>query len=102
SCLRSSASTESSTTAQPRGKHPHQNQGIKNGAWGKPGLMPNRSRCGLHLTHVSDEPVTPFRQGLDVLCGFPVIAKQLPQSEDVLRQRGLLDECIRPDLGQEL
>ena len=56
----------------------------------------------LRLTHVSDEPVTPFRQGLDVLCGFPVIAKQLPQSEDVLRQRGLLDECIRPDLGQEL
>src|SRR5215510_14269243 len=46
--------------------------------------------AGVYLANLGYEPISPLRQRLDILRRFPVIAKLLPQGEDVLRQRGLL------------
>ena len=85
-----------------RGKEEGKHQGIHHGLLSEPGLMLNGIRCGFYLAYVSHEPISPFRHRLDIQRRFPIIAKVLPQSEDILRERGLLDKRIRPYLLQEL
>jgi hypothetical protein len=48
------------------------------------------------MAYFSYESVAPLGHCLDILRGPPVIAKLLAESEDILRQRGLFDEGVRP------
>ena len=83
---------------QESGKDKGKDYGIYHGLSREPGVTLNGSCRGLYFAHVSHETISPLRHGLDIQHRTAVITKLLSKSEDILRQRGLFDEGIRPDL----
>lgn len=62
-----------------------------------------RPRVGLGgFPHLADEPVAPFRYGLDVPMVLGGVPERSPQREHVIGEVALFDERVRPDFLEEL